>query len=97
MRRFMEPEKLGSTVWECSTHAICQFIERNKFLSHDDWEAATSMILDMIEKAIFIAHETRDRIAEVWVYGQWIFVTKESTVVTAYPKKGSKFEKLIVA
>jgi hypothetical protein len=85
----------GEKVWGCSTHAIEQFIERNKFLTKSDFNHAMDTLVTMMRKAVFICYEARDKVAEIYTYGKWVFIAKESTIVTVYEKKGSKYEKRI--
>lgn len=90
-----KPDNFGTRIWGCSKHSIEQFIERNKFLGENDYRLAIITMLKMMNKAVFLCYEERDIFAEIYTYGSWIFVTKESTIVTVYEKKGSKFEKFL--
>jgi hypothetical protein len=84
----------GERIWGCSKHAIEQFLERNRFLSKDDYKIALYTILKMMNKAIFVTFDLEQN-SDIYTYGSWVFVCKESTVVTVYQRKGCKWEHLI--
>lgn len=85
-------ENKGTRVWGCSKHSIEQFLERDKFCK--DYRQAIVTILKMIDKATFICFDLEQN-SDIYFYKSWVFVCKESTVVTIYPKKGCKWSKLI--
>lgn len=91
--RFDETFNKGEKTWGCSYHSITQFIDRNKFVQ--DHKEAIMTLLKMMNNAIFLCYDKRDKIAEIYTNGNWIFVTKESTIVTVYEKRGSIYEHLI--
>lgn len=88
-------ENHGLKVWGASKHAIEQFIDRNKFLGQQDFKQAIITMLKMMNKAVFLCYDEKYNMAEIYNYGNWIFCTKESTIVTIYQKKGSIYEHLI--
>ncbi|HLO11502.1 MAG TPA: hypothetical protein VK190_04535 [Pseudoneobacillus sp.] len=85
----------GKRYWGASKHAVEMFIDRDKFSTEDNWKGAMISLLKMMNKATFVCYEERDIMAEIYTYKNWIFVTKESTIVTVYEKKGSKYERKI--
>lgn len=93
MKFEVSPNK-GERIWGCSKHAVEQFLERNRFLQKDDYKTALYTILKMMNKAIFVTYDLEQN-SDIYTYGSWIFVCKESTVVTVYQRKGCKWEHLI--
>lgn len=85
-------ENKGERKWGCSKHSIEQFMLRNKFCK--DYKTAIITILKMIDKATFVCYDFQQS-SDIFTYKNWVFVCKESTVVTIYPRKGCKWEHLI--
>ena len=94
MDKFDMAVMYGQKMWGASTHAITRFIERNRFMKEGDYKHAISVMLDMMSKAVFLCYENRGKMAEIYNYKNWIFITKDSTIVTVYEKKGSIYEAL---
>jgi hypothetical protein len=87
-------ENKGERIWGASSHAIEQFISRNKFLNKNDYRASVVTMLKMMNKATLLTYDLEQN-SDIYVYGSWIFVCKESTIVTVYEKKNSKWEHMI--
>lgn len=92
--QFEITENKGERVWGASTHAVNRFIDKNKFLQEDDYKTALYSMLKMMNKAILVTFDLEQN-SDIYTYGSWIFVCKESTIVTIYPRKKSKWEHLI--
>jgi hypothetical protein len=82
----------GERVWGCSKHAIEQFLERDKFVK--TYRQAIMTMLKMIDKAVFITYDLQQG-SDIYYHKNWVFVCKESTIVTIYQKQGCKWEHLI--
>jgi hypothetical protein len=89
---FEVSDNKGSRVWGCSKHAIEQFLERDKFCK--GYREAIVTMLKMIEKANFVTYDLQQG-SDIYHYKNWVFVCKESTVVTIYPAKTSKWVHLL--
>jgi hypothetical protein len=87
-------EKKGERIWGCSTHVVDRFIQKNRFLKNSDYRTALFTLLKMMNKATLVCYDL-DQDSDIYTYGSWIMVCKESTIVTVYPKKGSKWAHLI--
>lgn len=85
----------GERYWGASSHAIEMFIERNRFLTEDDWRDATITLLKMMNNATYLCRDL-DQDSDVYASESWILICKDSTIVTVYPKKDSKWRRFIV-
>lgn len=94
MDYFEEREGKGERIWGATTHAIERFIEKNKFIEEGDFRTAIRTMLKMVDKATYITFDEEQH-SHILYYGAWIFVTKESSIITVYPRKGSRWERLI--
>lgn len=80
--------------WRTSYHVIERFIEKNKFLDNSNWGKACREVIKMMDEAILITYDY-DTMADIYSYKSWILVCQESTIVTIYPKKGSRWESFV--
>jgi len=85
-------ENKGERVWGASKHAIERFLEKDKFCK--DYRQAIITILKMVSKSNYVCFDFEQG-SHIYHYKAWVFVCKESTVVTVYPSKGSKWEHLL--
>jgi hypothetical protein len=92
--KFEYSDNKGERVWGASSHAIDRFMEKNKFIQPGDYRNAIVTMLKMMNKASLLTYDT-DKNSDVYYYGSWIFICKDSTIVTVYPKKGSRWERYI--
>ena len=88
---FKITENKGERIWGASKHSISQFIERNRFLTDNDYREALFTLLNMMEKATFVCFDLKQN-SDVYTYGSWVFICKESTIVTVYTKKRFSLE-----
>lgn len=88
--KFEVTKNKGERVWGASSHAIKRFIEKNKFLDKNDYRQAVYSLLKMMNKAVFVTYDS-EQYSDIYTYGSWVFVCKESTIVTVYEKKGCRW------
>jgi hypothetical protein len=93
--KFEYSENKGERQWGASVHAVKQFIERNRFFTEENYRYAHETIIEMINKATLVTYDMEQN-SDIYYYGSWIFVCKDSTIVTIYERKGSKWEHLII-
>jgi hypothetical protein len=92
--RFEVGNNKGERIWHCSTHVLDQFRTRNKFLKTALNREVRRTLLNMMNKAVLVTYDLEQN-SDIYNYGSWIFVCKESTIVTVYEKKGSRWEDYI--
>lgn len=90
----------GAVYFEFTKHAVERFKERCNFVRTN--AEAFPILENMIEKAIYIKSEwyldkenAIQVLQDVFHYKNWIFIVKESVVITIFESKESRYTHLI--